>query len=336
MAINTVLGAIDPQDLGPTSMHEHALLDARVWFTPTEDIDPSSKVSIETLGQIRWNVMSVEDNLVLDDPEVALLELTDAKRSGLSGFVDLTCVGIGRRPADLVGLAHRSGLHIMASCGFYIHESHPDWIERASVDEIAHVLVGELDDGIDGTGIRAAIIGEIGTSDPIAPCEERVLRAAARASLATGAAITVHLDGRGAHGLQALRCITDEGLPPSKVVLGHLDERLDIAYHLELAATGAFLAYDTFGAEFCWGDGYSEPTDAVRMDHLSRLVDSGHDGQLVLGCDVWSKGQLKTFGGMGYEHLMKRIAPTLRRRFGIGEESLFRMLVESPRRLLDR
>jgi phosphotriesterase-related protein len=336
MPIHTVLGPIDPLELGRTTMHEHTFIDARVWLTPGESVSASTKVTIRELGQLRWNVMALEDNLVLDDPEIALRELSDARQAGLSGFVDTTTVGIGRRPVDLVSLARQSGLQIMVGGGFYVHASHPDWLEDASVDQIATELIRELDHGIDGTGIRPAIIGEVGTSTHITPCEERVLRAVGRAAVMTGAAVSVHLDGRGTEGLRALGLITDEGVSPSRVVLGHLDEHLDLAYHRDLAAAGAVLEYDTFGAEFYWGDGNKEPSDADRMEHLAKLVEGGLAGQIVLGCDVWTKSQLRSYGGMGYEHLVSRIAPMLQSRFGIDDAAMSLMLVETPRRLLDR
>ena len=336
MSIHTVLGPIDPEALGPTSMHEHAFIDARVWTTPSGDVPPDSKVTIRELGQLRWNATALADNLVLDDPDIALRELTDARSAGLSGFVDVTSVGIGRRPAALVALAQRSGLHIMVGCGFYVHSSHPDWLEDASVDQIAAELVRELRLGIDGTGIRPAIIGEVGTSSPITSREERVLRSTARAALESGAAISVHLDLEGTEGLRALKLITDEGVTPSRVILGHLDEHLDLTYHLEIAAAGAVIEYDTFGTEFYLRDGYREPSDTERMEHLVKLVDRGFAGQVVLGCDVWAKSLLTSYGGMGYEHLMRRIAPALQSRYGLEPSTLSLMLVDTPRRLLNR
>jgi phosphotriesterase-related protein len=336
MPIHTVLGPIEADELGPTSMHEHALIDARVWQDDAAEDVRSAKVTIRSLGRLRWNVMSSADNLVLDEPETALRELTEARRAGLSGLVDLTCVGLGRRPEDLVALARGSDLHIMVGCGFYVHDSHPEWLTNATVDAIATSLIDELDNGIADSGIRPAIIGEIGTSTPITDREARVLRAAGRAGAATGAAVSIHLDARGTEGLNALALATEDGMPPSRVVLGHLDEHLDDAYHLELAATGAVLEYDTFGAEFGWSDGYREPSDGGRMESLARLVEAGHGNHVVLGCDVWAKSQLTTYGGMGYEHLMSRIVPTLRSRYGLPDDILARMLVDTPRRLLER
>jgi phosphotriesterase-related protein len=50
---------------------------------------------------------------------------------------------------------------------------------------------------------------------------------------------------------------------------------------------------------------------------------------------VWTKTQLRSFGGMGYDHLLRRIVPELQRR-GVSAADVRTMLVENPARLLDR
>ena len=56
-------------------------------------------------------------------------------------------------------------------------------IDRRSVDSLAEELVDDATVGVGETGIRIGIIGEIGTDKPwLSPAEERVHRAAARAS----------------------------------------------------------------------------------------------------------------------------------------------------------
>ncbi|MBW3592157.1 MAG: phosphotriesterase [Actinobacteria bacterium] len=335
--IYTVLGPIEPSELGRTSMHEHLLIDGRVWLTPAQEEEPADRrVVMENLGFVRWNLVSLEDNLILDDVEACIRELTVVKALGGSGIVDLTNIGIGRRVEQLPEIARRTGLHVMVGCGFYIHPSHPEWVEEASTEELAELLLSELRDGIDGTGIRPALIGEIGTSDPVTAREEKVLRAAGRAGAATGAAVNVHLDPRGAHALHVLDLLTAEGMRPDRVVFSHMDEHLDRDYHAAVADAGAVLEYDTFGSDFYFGELFKDPTDLERFDYVMFLLERGVEDQLVLGCDVWVKAAMKTFGGMGYEHLLKRIVPSLVDKYGVSEETVDRMLVRTPRRLLAR
>ncbi|GGZ83191.1 hypothetical protein [Streptomyces bluensis] len=124
-------------------------------------------------------------------------------------------------------------------------------------------------------------------------------------------------------------------MPADRIVLSHMDEVLDRAYHRDAAQTGAVLEYDTFGTDFCYGSpDLRSPADHERIDVAEWLLSEGHGHQLVIGCDVWTQSNLLHNGGFGYEHLFRRIAPALERR--VGAEAVHRILVETPRRLLDR
>lgn len=337
MPIHTALGPISSEGLGPTSMHEHLLIDAAVWHTPSPDPPPAGdRVVLENLGHLRWNAHGLRDNLVLDDPDLAAEELVGVRQAGGSGIVDLTVVGIGPRPAELPGIARATGLHVMCGCGWYVHDSHPPALEQAGVDELAATLMAELADGVGGTGVRPALIGEIGTSSPITDRERRCLRAAGVAAAQSGAAVNVHVDPVGAHGLEAIDVLVAEGADPARIVLSHMDEHMDLGYHRAVAEAGAVVEYDTFGSEFYWGSLQREPTDLERFAGVRYLLDRGHADRLVLGCDIWLKTGLRRYGGMGYDHLLRRVVPALRNAYGVSEADLNAMLVATPRRILDR
>ena len=76
----------------------------------------------------------------------------------------------------------------------------------------------------------AGIIGEIGMSEPLAPVEERALRAAARAARATGAAISVHRPRRTrwrwTRRFRAADILGSEGADLSRVIMSHMDTTL--------------------------------------------------------------------------------------------------------------
>jgi phosphotriesterase-related protein len=318
-------------------MHEHVLSDGRVWYSPPRETPPDdTAVTIENLGFVRWNCESSEDNLILDDPEVAIAEIATVAQQGGSAIVDMTVVGLGRRVAELPDIARRSGVRIIVGCGYYVHASHPEWLESASVDELCERLLTELQTGVDGTGIRPGLIGEIGTSEKMTECEARVVRAAGRAGAETGAAVNVHLDPLGTEAFKVLDILLDEGISSDRVILSHMDERLDPMYHQAVAETGAVLEYDTFGAEAYVSDDLRHPTDSERCAQLVRMIEARYTSQLVLGCDLWAKFMLRQYGGMGYDHLLKRIVPFLKRRYGIDSETLDEILIENPRRLLER
>jgi phosphotriesterase-related protein len=337
MPIQTVLGWIEPHELGRTNMHEHILSDARVWtMPPREEMPADETVTIENLGFLRWNVNSLGDNLVLEDVELAVREVSAIKAAGGSGIVEFTLPGAGRRIREMPDIARRTGLHVMVGCGLYIDETQPEWARSASVDQLAQSMVDDLTTGIEGTDIRAALIGEIGTGDPVSAQEKKVVAAAGRAGVATGAAVNIHLDHRGKHALEVLELLVAEGMTPGRIIFSHMDSDLDEDYHLAVAETGAVLEYDTFGQEDYLGTILKNPTDEERMQYVQMLVEKGYGDQLVFGSDTWTKICLRAYGGMGYDHVIKRIIPALERDYGVSPEVLDRIMVHTPRRLLDR
>ncbi len=339
MPIHTVLGPIDAHELGPTSMHEHILSDLRVWSKPSAEEPPpdAERVHPGILGYLRWNALAVPDNLVLEDPDHAIAELADARASGGAAMVELTLEGMGRRIEELPRISRESGVTICVGCGWYVEETQPDRVRDASVDELTDALLADLRDGIGDTGILPALIGEIGTNHPPRESEWRVLAAAGRAGAETGAAVNVHLSWRGADGLDVVQALVAEGMPADRIILSHMDERLDRGYHKAVAETGAVLEYDTFGSDFLYGSLRTRnPSDAERIEMATWLLSEGYANQLVIACDTWAKANLKRNGGFGYEHLFRRIVPALRDVAGADDEAIRAITVETPRRLLDR
>jgi phosphotriesterase-related protein len=334
--IQTVLGPIAADQLGVTSMHEHLVSDARVLHAPAREPAPESdRVCIENLGFLRWNLLALEDNLVLDDPELAAAELGRAAALGQRAVVDVTALGLGPRPAELPGIARATGMHVVAGCGVYLDRPHPEPVAGADeawlADWFAEALEREI---VPGAGFRAGLLGLIGTSEPVTGSEQRVVRAAGAAAARTGAAVTVRLDPAARRGEWILDLLGAAGCPPAQVVFGNVDEFIDIDYLLALARAGATLEW-CFGNEAYYRDGYKDPTDAERLDGLCAALDAGLAGGCVLGCSVWTKSQLRAYGGMGYDHLLLRIVPELRAR-GVPQALLDEMLVGNPRRLLER
>jgi phosphotriesterase-related protein len=339
MAIHTVLGPIDRDQLGPTSMHEHILSDLRVWSKPSAEETPpdAERVHPGILGYLRWNALAVPDNLVLEDPDEAIAELAAARAAGGLAMVDLTLEGMGRRLEEMPRISRESGVTICVGCGWYVEEAQPDWVKGAHEDLLAERMIAELRDGIGDTGILPALIGEIGTNHPPRDSEWRAVRAAGRAGAETGAAVNVHLSWRGADGLDVVEALTAEGMPADRIILSHMDERLDRGYHRAVAETGAVLEYDTFGSDFLYGSLRTRnPSDAERVEMATWLLSEGYAEQLVIACDTWTKANLKRNGGFGYEHLFRRIVPALREVAGADDAAIRAITVETPRRLLDR
>jgi phosphotriesterase-related protein len=348
-SIRTVLGAVPPTALGPTLMHEHLLVDLEATFPPLSDPElaphrdePVGPDLLELLHT--WPFSLTLDNVRLDDEALAEEEVGTFAAAGGSALVDCTIEGIGRDPLALARLSQATGLHMVQGTGFYIELAHPPWIADLTVDELAGHLVAELTHGIGDTGVRAGIIGEIGTSgiEPasrqkrgdMTPAEEKVLRAAGVASVETGAAVTVHLDPRGTGAYRAFEVLAREGVAPERMIMDHMDANPDLEYHFRVADLGVFVEYDHFGREYYAGHmGRPYTTDARRIELVHALVDRGHGGQLLMSQDVCAKIDLHLHGGNGYDHVLRRIVPALRAG-GVEEDTIHALLVANPRRAL--
>ena len=337
----TVRGPLDAALLGPTSMHEHLFVDAATaWFQPDPSGEPglASRLMEPHLGGIaRWNTFAIRDNLLLgpDDYEVITAEVAGFKEGGGSCLVDVTNVGIRPEPLLLHSVSTELDLHIVAGCGFYVADSHPGWVRDMATGQIEDHLRDEVENGLSGTGIRPGVIGELGTSERLDDVERRVLVAAARVASATGLAVNIHTyPPRQAVTMDILRTLSGAGLDLARVYLSHLDEIEDIRYLSAVLETGATLGFDSFGQDFYFTATWKAKSDMERLRMLARLIDAGYENQLVVGQDVCMKCMLKRFGGMGYDHVIRRVMPRLRDVHCVPETVIDKLLVGNPRRLL--
>ena len=336
--VMTVRGPISARDLGITLMHEHVFIDlSLLWDPPTGDWQKplvDAEINLANRGLLQMDPYVSRHNLVLDDPDVAAAELGPFRQLGGGSVVDLTITGIRPQPTKLREVSEQTGLHIVAGCGHYTQRSHPPEVASLSESELLERLLHEIANGLGDTDVRPGIIGEIGTSSPVHPDEAKVLRAAAAAHARTGLAINVHVAIFRREALAALDILEAAGADLSRVVISHLDEQPDTAYHRAILERGAYVEYDTFGSE-CYfdGDGSAEPSDRERVDCLIELLDAGFGDRLLISQDVCTKVQLLKYGGFGYGHILRSIVPRLRRR-GVDDATVLRLLVENPARVL--
>lgn len=336
MGVVTVRGTIDAADLGITDIHEHILCN----FSNNYEPDPGhpelryAHVTFDTIGLLTHNPLAIPDNLVLSDEQLAVRELKVYRDAGVKTIVDVTTIEIGRNPAALQRISEATGIHVVAGTGHYIHDFRLPAHENKSVEEIAERMTREIVEGIDDTGVRAGIIGELGTSEKIYPEEARGLRAAARVNKAIGVPLMVHTDPQNRMAIEALNILSTAGANPEKVSICHMDSAfLDEEYLAAILSTGAYIELDTFGENFCMHPNYG-PSDLDRVKLLTRLIDQGHVGQIMLASDVCLKCRLHAYGGWGYDHLLTNVLPTMKR-FGVTDTYLNTMLVQNPRRYLN-
>ena len=228
--VMTVTGPISSDKLGVTLMHEHVYLD----------------LTRDSLGS----------NTLLNDAELAYQELSLYKQAGGVTIVDQTTGGLRGHDHDLLPVKHalaikemsiRTGLNIVLGSGWYREPYYDKKLYRMKTDEIAEDLVRDVTEGIDGTDVRAGLLGEIGAHFTwISPVEERVLRAVARAQKKTNLSVATHAL-YWSHGLDQLDILVEEGVDPRRVIIGHAHSHPYHEYHAEITRRGAFVSFDRMG-----------------------------------------------------------------------------------------
>ena len=104
--IHTVLGDVEPSDLGRTLMHEHVFCD---FYRVT--------------GRL---------NELLNDETLAIEELAALRDAGGTALVEVTTPDMGRNPEGLRHVAEQTGLHIIMGTGWYRQPYYPPEIDTLS------------------------------------------------------------------------------------------------------------------------------------------------------------------------------------------------------------
>ncbi len=322
MNVTTVLGPVAREELGFILPHEHIFIDLNNQFK--EPTDPQKlKLSREPMtlanyGFLRRNPYAIRENVVIDDPALAVEELGYFKARGGRTVVDCTSIGINRSPELLRDVARKTGLNIVTGCGYYTQDTHPADMSRRSVEELADEMIGDLTVGIGKTGIRAGVIGEIGTSDPIHPDELKNVRAAAIAHKQTKVPVQIHTYPWGKTGLEISDLLVNLGVAPDRIVICHIDVVFDLDYLRALLKRGIYIEFDNFGKEFYIDredrSGFSGGVFAYDLDRvrvIRQLVEWGYERQILITNDLCLKQMLRRFGGWGYAHILHHIVPMM-------------------------
>jgi predicted metal-dependent phosphotriesterase family hydrolase len=297
--VQSVTGPVAVDDLGIVMAHEHTFIDL--------------------LREYRGNGL-------INDPELVAAELARYRAVGGTTIVDCTSRGLRPDPLLTRRVAEESGVTVILGTGFYRRPYLDEaWFADRSVDEVAEVIIADIRDGIDGTGVKAGIIGEVGCDREISPAEEKSFRAAARAHHATGLTITTHA-ARWPIGLAQLDLLESEGVSADRVIIGHCALVPDRDYHRQVAERGAWLGFDTI-----------QPGNEYILDRTERailaLVEAGHGDRILLSQDVCLFTDFKACGGPGYGYVLTAFLPRLQRA-GLPAAVAQAMVADSPRRAL--
>jgi len=323
-SVDTVRGPVDLANLGRTFMHEHI-------FVLSADVQQNYPDE--------WGD---EDDRVAD----AVAKLSALARAGTRTIVDPTVIGLGRYIPRVQRIAEQvPELNIVVATGCYTYDSVPFFFHHRGpalsqvlgatvADPMVAMFVGDIEQGIAGTGVKAGMLKCAIDRQGLTPGVERVMRAVAAAYHRTGVPVTVHTHPTSQTGLLVQRVLCDEeGVPPNRIVLGHSGDSSDADHLTALAEAGFVLGMDRFGINL-------GTTFEARCDIVVELCRHGFADQMVLSHDAacyidWIDPDVLPFMDQWhYLHIDQDVLPYLYDR-GVTEQQVTAMLVDAPRRIFE-
>ncbi|MDA8397363.1 MAG: phosphotriesterase-related protein [Actinomycetota bacterium] len=315
--VQTVKGPVEADQLGFTLMHEHV-------FVLSTEIEENYKTGF---GEEEARI------------EQAVDRLNELAAAGVKTFVDLTVIGLGRDIKRVQRVAERVDLNIVVATGLYTYNELPFYFLYrgpgtllGGEEPLVDMFVGDIEQGIAGTGVKAGILKCATEHQGITPDVERVLRAVAQAHRRTGVPISTHSFAPGRNGLDQQRVFSEEGVDLSRVVIGHSGDTTDIGYLRELADAGSYLGMDRFGIDILL------PFEQ-RVDTVAEMCRLGYANKMVLSHDAachndWFDDAALEVATPNWHfmHILRDVIPALRER-GVTEEQIRQMTEENPTKI---
>jgi phosphotriesterase-related protein len=308
--VETVRGPVDVTRLGTTLMHEHV-------FVLNEEIRQNYPADWDEEARVAH----------------AVRQLDAAVARGITTIVDPTVIGLGRDIGRIQRVAALTSMNIIVATGIYTFNDAPFYfryrrrVTADSEDPMTEMFVGDITEGIAGTGVKAAFLKCAVDEPGLTRGVERVLRAVARTSVLTGAPVTVHTHPATRNGLDVVRVLREEGADLRRVVIGHSGDSRDPDYLAELADAGCLLGMDRFGIGM-------SPSLERRTDIIAELCRRGYAESIVLSHDAacyidWYPHDESKAGNYTYIH--DHVLPALAER-GVSAGELDTMLIGNPQR----
>ena len=316
--VQTFRGPVPAARLGTTLIHEHV-------FVGHPELDLN-------LPHPEWH----EDEAI----ETAVAGFERLWDLGVRTVVDLTVLGLGRDVARVGRVAERTRVQLVASTGYYTPDVLPAYFHThgpgrlvGGPDPLLGLFLRDIQEGIAGTGVRAAVLKVVTDEQGLTPDVRRVMEAAATAQRRTGVPVTTHTHAPSRNGRDQLRFLLERGVPPDRIVIGHCGDSQDLDYLRELMDAGATIGMDRFGME------HVLPDDA-RLSTVLALLEGGYADRMVLSQDAaffsrvtppsWRAAHAPHWT---MENLSRRIVPRLLER-GATADQVHQLMVVNPARVL--
>lgn len=367
--VMTVLGLIDPKDLGKTLPHEHTTCNLQYYAEPSKDPEGAKyfkdHITLENLHFLHGNPYAIYENCICQDCDLIVRELQKYKNNGGGSICELgplmkqegadfvkdekgnyKVVSDLKHWHDVVDISKRSGVHIISSIGLYLEMAHPDAVKEMTAEQLADSFIDVIRNGYGDTGIKPGIIGETGVG-PVCTNEEiKALRAMGIAQRETGLGVNIHVEPYTyEYDFRILDTLEEVGCDLTRVVLSHREACLTnrnltfdkaVDHYVGICDRGASVEFDTCGDNDEFYTDYAtwdNPSDYDRAKAVHDLCMRGHAKRVFLSHDLAHRYLMTEFGGNGYSHVITTFRK-LCMKYGVTEYDLDTIMIENPKRLL--
>lgn len=330
--IRTVCGDINSHKIRNVLIHEHV-----VWNLINQNYKLTKKtINLHNRWQTNYENNQNPQNSFQDNANIAIKELKILKAYGGDLIVDQSTFGIGRNAKLLEKISKKSNVKIVAAAGTYKANFIPKKIQLLSVKKLTERFTKEIETGIKNTNIKAGIIGEIGCSEKINKFEKNALIAAARTSILTGAAISIHPGKNPESPFKIINILEKTNVDISRVAISHIDRTYPFGDRLkELLQKGVYIEWDFFGIENSnlWLNDIELPMDRDRIKLIKKMFKLGYGDKILISQDICSKTRLHNWGGHGYDHIFRNIIP-LMKHYNLNHDEIDKLIRKNPVNLL--
>ncbi|HEY7630864.1 MAG TPA: hypothetical protein VH817_09195 [Thermoleophilaceae bacterium] len=309
-SINTTAGPVDDGDLGLTLIHEHM--------------------------RVRSESVSFQFPHLYDEEheyQRALTQVRAAMERGVKSICDPTVMEAGRDIRFMAAIAGVTGVQLVPSTGIYAYHYVPPHFQNRDEDYMADQFVRDIEVGIQNTDIKAGFLKCCTDHQGVTDDVEKVLRATARASNRTGRPIMTHSHPQSGAGLAQMKIFEEEGVEPSRVLIGHTGDTDSFDYIEELLSQGPYIGMDRYGLDIIL------PTEQ-RNSTVVELCKRGYADRMMLSQDAcctldWFPEEMVSQMAPNWHmsYVLDQIIPALKEA-GVTDEQVDLMMVEAPRRWL--
>jgi len=324
--VETVTGPIAADELGTTLIHEHLVFrDEAVlaeWPHAGTVKESEPPVNVDEEGAF----------------EAALESARAVVEHGVKTIAEPTAMFGGRDVRFSRRVAEETGLQVVPCTGIYTYDYLPPYFMFRDEDAMADLFVHDIEEGIQGTDIKAAFLKCAADEPGATPNIEKVHRAAARASVRTGTPIMAHSRPASETGRRQVEIFIEEGVEPERIQIAHTGDTDDLDYIERLLDTGVFVGMDRYGLEIFL------PMEQ-RNATVTALLERGYAERMFLSQDFcatldWYPAEVATqmmeagaAKGWSMTLIFEEVIPALRES-GMTDEQLETMMVSNPKRWL--